>query len=104
MRFEAGGHVDNRALLNPPTTILATEGDVHHQVEGPEALAALGRPPDHSETRDWVGEAWSPRFSVGNPRPVESAVKPPRRHTKARRSETAGLGTAARGANLYSSI
>ncbi len=38
---------------------------------------------------------WSPRFSSGIVRPVESAVKPPRRHTKARRrlSETAGLGT-----------
>ncbi len=50
----------------------------------------------------WLGAAGCvvapgrPALVSGIVRPVESAVKPPRRHTKARRrlSETAGLGTA----------
>ncbi len=39
--------------------------------------------------------AWSPRLTSGSVRPVESAVKPSRRHTKTRRGwlGTAGLGT-----------
>ena len=47
---------------------------------------------------------WSPRSCPGKMRPVESVVKPPRRNTKARRSEKAGLGTTTARVRLTGSI
>ena len=57
-RFEAGlsfeRAVDNRRRLDPAAAVLPSQRDVHDQVEDPEALARLRRPPnDHqADARD----------------------------------------------------
>ena len=45
--------IDNFALAHLAPTVRPAERDVHDQVEGPEALAAFHRPPDHSEADPW---------------------------------------------------